>query len=200
MTRPERLMASGLVKVWLTHRTLEWPAGCRRHFTIAGARGVIPPLQGVGSSRDGSDHAPLMWQATFKGATHCEAGCALGELPPGTGSPLPPPSPYSAQRWAAASPCRSYWLTRSAWCCSTSRLCPSGTSASAKGGLAAIKIDTLSLLACEVGMFVVMASWDWLYPDLKTDELDVLAVNAGGGDRRLSHDLPGELVADPPRH
>jgi hypothetical protein len=86
-----------------------------------------------------------MWQATFKGATHCGTGCALG-------------GEYLFEsvmaylfgivfQYFSVAPMRGLGLR--------------------DGVIAAIKVDTLSLLAYEVGMFAWMAVRAWLWPRME---------------------------------
>lgn len=113
----------------------------------------------------GHDERP-MWQATFNGATHCGAGCALGDF---SGDWVAFATGFTlfgselggkfllafvlaylfgiAFQYFAVAPMRGLGLR--------------------DGLIAAIKIDTLSLLAYEVGMFAWMAFRSWLYPGLQ---------------------------------
>jgi hypothetical protein len=107
-----------------------------------------------------------MWQATFKGATHCGAGCALGDF---------------AGDWIAFA--TAFALFGSAFGGSLAlsfafayllgiifqyfSIAPMQHLRVGEGIVAAIKIDTLSLLAYEIGMFAVMGGREWLYPELK---------------------------------
>lgn len=109
---------------------------------------------------------PPMWQATFNGAAHCGAGCALGDF---IGDWLAFATAFAvfgslfggkllaafvlaylfgiAFQYFAVAPMRHLGLR--------------------EGLIAAIKIDTLSLVAYEVGMFVWMGVRQWLLPDLE---------------------------------
>lgn len=107
-----------------------------------------------------------MWQATFKGATHCGAGCALGDF---TGD------------WIAFT--TAFALFGSAFAGSLAlsfalayllgvvfqyfSIVPMRHLGFREGVWQAVKIDTLSLLAYEIGMFVVMGGREWLYPELR---------------------------------
>lgn len=114
----------------------------------------------------GHHHAagPL-WQAVFKGATHCGAGCVLGDL---------------LGEWIA-------WTTRAELFGSAfaARLllalgfaygfgvlfqyfaiAPMRGLGLRQGLVAAVKADTLSLLAYELGMFAAMGLVAWLLPAL----------------------------------
>ena len=111
------------------------------------------------------DQAP-MWQATFKGATHCGAGCALGDF---------------AGDWIAFA--TAFAIFGSAFAGSLLlafalayllgvvfqyfSVVPMRHLGFREGVWQAVKIDTLSLLAYEVGMFVVMGGREWLYPELR---------------------------------
>lgn len=107
-----------------------------------------------------------MARATFKGAAHCGAGCAIGDFAAewialGTGfalfgSPLAGRFVLSfalayvigiAFQYFAIAPMRGLSLR--------------------DGVVAAIRADTLSLVAYEVGMFAVMALRAWLWPGLR---------------------------------
>jgi hypothetical protein len=115
------------------------------------------------------DDAPPMWQATFKGATHCGAGCALGDaigdwIAFGAGFVL-----FGSElagkyllsfalaylfgvvfQYFSVAPMRGLGLR--------------------DGVVEAVRIDTLSLLAYQLGMFVWMGFRAWLYPDLHPTE------------------------------
>lgn len=107
-----------------------------------------------------------MWQATFKGATHCGAGCALGDFIGDwiafafgftlLGSELG--GKYLLAfvlaylfgiifQYFSVAPMRGLDLRN--------------------GLIAAVKIDTLSLLAYEVGMFAWMGFRSWVFPALE---------------------------------
>jgi len=122
---------------------------------------------GQGSGHGGgTKHASSMWQATFKGATHCGAGCALGDF---------------AGDWIAFA--TAFALFGSAFGGSLVlsfalayllgvvfqylSVVPMRHLGFREGVWEAVKIDTLSLLAYEIGMFVVMGGREWLYPGLK---------------------------------
>lgn len=115
-----------------------------------------------GHGAQGHGQAP-MWQATFKGAAHCGAGCALGDF---TGDWIAFGTGFAvfgselggklllafllayligiAFQYFAVAPMRGLGLQ--------------------EGLVAAVKVDTLSLLAYEVGMFAWMGVRAWLYP------------------------------------
>ena len=107
-----------------------------------------------------------MWQAAFTGATHCGAGCALGDfvgdwIAFGIGFTLLGSVLLGKYLFAfvlaylfgiifqyfSVAPMRGLGLR--------------------KGVVAAIKIDTLSLVAYEVGMFAWMGFRAWLYPEME---------------------------------
>jgi hypothetical protein len=118
--------------------------------------------------KDSQRHHPTdrpMWQAAFNGATHCGAGCALGDFIGDwfafaigfalLGSELAGKYLLAFMlayvlgivfQYLSVAPMRGLGLR--------------------EGIVAAIKIDTLSLLAYEVGMFAWMGYRSWLYPDL----------------------------------
>jgi hypothetical protein len=108
---------------------------------------------------------PPMWQTAFKGATHCGAGCALGDF---IGDWIAFAAGFALLgselggkfllgfvlaylfgilfQYFSVAPMRGLGLR--------------------EGLITAIKIDTLSLLAYEVGMFAWMAFRTWLLPGL----------------------------------
>jgi hypothetical protein len=107
-----------------------------------------------------------MWQSTFKGATHCGAGCALGDLIGDwiafqtgltlVGSLLAGDFALAfllaylfgiVFQYFAIAPMRHLGLR--------------------EGLIAAAKIDTLSLLAYQLGMVAWMGMRAWLYPVLE---------------------------------
>lgn len=121
---------------------------------------------GRGDRHGGGSHGGTpMWQAVFKGATHCGAGCALGDfigdwIAFGVGFAL-----FGSDlggkfllgfvlayilgivfQYYSVAPMRGLGLR--------------------EGFAAAIRADTLSLLAYEVGMFAWMGFRAWLYPQL----------------------------------
>lgn len=120
-----------------------------------------------GRASDGEEdgEAP-MWQATFKGATHCGAGCALGDF---------------LGDWAAFAIgftlLGSELLGKYLFAFVPAFLigivfqyfsvAPMRGLALGEGLVAAVKIDTLSLLAYEIGMFAWMAVRSWLYPAMQ---------------------------------
>ncbi len=106
-----------------------------------------------------------MWQATFSGATHCGAGCAAGDFIGDWlafaigftlfGSVLGGKYLFAfvlaylfgiVFQYFSVAPMRGLGLKA--------------------GIIAAIKIDALSLLAYEIGMFACMGLRAWLYPHL----------------------------------
>lgn len=121
------------------------------------------------SAHTSHEREPPMWQATFNGAAHCGAGCALGDfigdwLAFAFGLTLFG-SEFGGKvmlgfvlaylfgivfQFFAVAPMRGLGL----W----------------PGTIAAIKIDTISLLAYEVGMFACMGLRAWLLPDLRPDQ------------------------------
>jgi hypothetical protein len=126
---------------------------------------------GRGARHDGRRHKRQhkdlpMWQATFNGATHCGAGCAMGDFIADwivfafgltiLGFELAGKFLIGFVmayllgiifQYASVVPMRNLGLR--------------------DGISAAIKIDTASLVAYEVGMFAWMGFCDWLYPDLQ---------------------------------
>jgi hypothetical protein len=107
-----------------------------------------------------------MWQAAFNGATHCGAGCALGDF---------------IGDWIAfalgfalfGSELGGKYLLAFVFAYLFGILfqyfsvAPMRGLRLGEGLIAAVKIDTLSLLAYEVGMFAWMGFRAWTYPDLQ---------------------------------
>jgi len=130
-----------------------------------GPLGLIPYFA-FGRGGDKRHGEPPMWRAAFNGATHCGAGCALGDF---LGDWIAFATGFAllgsrlggkfllafalayligvAFQYFAVAPMRGLGLR--------------------DGLVAAIKIDTLSLLAYEVGMFAVMGLGAWAYPGLE---------------------------------
>jgi hypothetical protein len=119
-----------------------------------------------GRARQTGSHEPPMWQAVFKGAAHCGAGCALGDflgdwLTFGTGFAL-----FGSRLGGdyAAAFVLAYLFGIVFQYFSVAPMRGLGV----RDGLtAAIKADTLSLLAYEVGMFAAMGARAALYPQLR---------------------------------
>ncbi|RYY17890.1 MAG: DUF4396 domain-containing protein [Alphaproteobacteria bacterium] len=107
-----------------------------------------------------------MWQATFKGATHCGAGCALGDF---TGDWIAFATAFALFGSAfAGSLVLSFALAYLLGVVfQYFSVVPMRHLGFREGVWQAVKIDTLSLLAYEVGMFVVMGGREWLYPELR---------------------------------
>lgn len=147
---------------------LYWgPVGLAFYFWFG--RGM--PMRGGGHHHGGGHHGGHemerpMWQATFNGATHCGAGCALGDFIGDwiafaigftiLGSELGGKYLFAFVlaylfgiifQYFSVAPMRGLGLR--------------------EGLIAAVKIDTLSLLAYEVGMFAWMGFRAWLYPDME---------------------------------
>jgi Domain of unknown function (DUF4396) len=107
-----------------------------------------------------------MWQAVFTGATHCGAGCALGDF---IGDWIA----FAVGLTVLGSELGGKFLLAFVLAYLFGILFQYFSVAPMRGlglrdGLiAAVKIDTLSLLAYQVGMFAWMAARAWLYPDLQ---------------------------------
>ena len=117
---------------------------------------------GGGGKQDGKP----MWQATFSGATHCGAGCALGDfigdwIAFATGFTLLG-SELGGKYLFAFLLAYLFGIVFQFF-----SLAPMRGLGLRDGIVAAVKVDTLSLLAYEVGMFAFMGFRSWLYPDLK---------------------------------
>jgi len=119
-----------------------------------------------GRASHGHKHDSPMWQAAFKGATHCGAGCALGDflgdwIAFATGFAL-----FGSElggKYALAF-ALAYLIGIVFQYFSVAPMRGLGLR---DGIVVAIKIDTLSLLAYEVGMFAVMGWRAWAYPALE---------------------------------
>ena len=120
---------------------------------------------GAGQHASEHDHRP-MWQAVFLGATHCGAGCALGDFLGDWIAFFSGLSLFGSEfggklllsfllaylfgiefQYFSVAPMRGLGLR--------------------DGLIAAVKIDTLSLVAYEVGMFAVMAAGMLVLPGLE---------------------------------
>jgi hypothetical protein len=109
---------------------------------------------------------PPMWQATFKGATHCGAGCALGDfigdwIAFAVGLTIFG-SELGGKYLMAFVLAYLFGIVFQYFSVAPMRGLKLG-----EGIVAAIKIDTLSLIAYEVGMFAWMGFRAWLYPGLQ---------------------------------
>lgn len=107
-----------------------------------------------------------MWQATFKGATHCGAGCALGDflgdwLAFGLGFTLLG-SVLAGEYLFAFVLAYLFGIAFQYF-----SIAPMRGLGIREGLLSAAKVDSLSLLAYEVGMFAWMGFRAWAYPDLQ---------------------------------
>jgi hypothetical protein len=140
--------------------TLYWgPLGLLFYFWFG--RGAMPNHS---AHHHELDHP--MWQAAFTGATHCGAGCALGDF---IGDWL-----AFALSFALLG---SVLLGKYLFAFVLAYLfgiffqyfsvAPMRCLGLREGVVAAIKIDTLSLVAYEVGMFAGMGFRSWLFPDLQ---------------------------------
>lgn len=107
-----------------------------------------------------------MWQATFTGATHCGAGCALGDF---LGDWLAFLLGFTIFGSDLASKIVMGFVFAYALgiLFQYFSVAPMRGLKIREGIFAAIKIDTLSLAAYEVGMFAWMAFRATVYPDLK---------------------------------
>jgi hypothetical protein len=107
-----------------------------------------------------------MWQATFKGATHCGAGCALGDF---IGDWIVVASGFAL--FCSSLGARylvgfvlAYLFGIAFQYASVASMQGLGLR---DGLVAAVKIDTLSLLAYQIGMFAMMAVSSALFPALR---------------------------------
>jgi hypothetical protein len=107
-----------------------------------------------------------MWQATFNGATHCGAGCALGDF---IGDWIA----FAVGFTFLGSVLGGKYLLAFVLAYLFGivfqyfSVAPMRGLGFREGMIAAIKIDTLSLIAYEVGMFAWMGFRSWLYPDMQ---------------------------------
>lgn len=124
------------------------------------------PVHMHDNGHHGAEHGETpMWQATFKGATHCGAGCALGDF---TGDWIAFFTAFALFGSAfAGSLVLSFALAYLLGVIfQYFSIVPMRHLGFREGVWQAIRIDTLSLLAYEIGMFVVMGGREWLYPQL----------------------------------
>ncbi|PMS14791.1 hypothetical protein C0Z18_30250 [Trinickia dabaoshanensis] len=120
-----------------------------------------------GEGDDGGDHKDLpMWQAVFKGATHCGAGCASGDF-------VADWIAFAAAFSIAGSKLggRLVLAFVFAYCVGIVfqyfSIAPMRGLGLRQGIIAAIKADTLSLVAYEVGMFACMIGFAHASPGLE---------------------------------
>ncbi|GAB0118099.1 DUF4396 domain-containing protein [Acidisoma sp. 7E03] len=114
-------------------------------------------------------HERPMWQATFNGATHCGAGCALGDF---LGDWLVVAAAFTLFGSDVGAKIVLGFILAYLFgiLFQYFSVAPMRKLGVREGILAAIKIDTLSLLAYEIGMFVVMLGRAWLWPHLSASE------------------------------
>jgi hypothetical protein len=106
-----------------------------------------------------------MWQATFKGATHCGAGCALGDF---VGEWLAFATGFALFGSVFAGKLVLAFLLAylAGIVFQYFSVVPMRHLGFGQGVVAALKIDTLSIAAYEIGMFVVMGLTALVLPDL----------------------------------
>ena len=134
---------------------------------MAADHAVLGPLGLVFYFWFGRDHRSdrPMWQATFNGATHCGAGCALGDF---IGDWLA----FALGFTLFASGLGGKYLLGFVLAYLFGILFQYFSVAPMRGlgirdGLiTAIKVDTLSLLTYQIGMFAFMGFRVWRYPGL----------------------------------
>ncbi|HWD57244.1 MAG TPA: DUF4396 domain-containing protein [Stellaceae bacterium] len=124
---------------------------------------------GRGGARRRRSDTP-MWQATFKGAAHCGAGCALGDF---IGDWIAFAaaftflgSEFGGKLLLAFALAYLFGIVFQYF-----SVAPMQGLGLRDGLIAAIKVDTLSLLAYEIGMFAWMGFRSWLYPNLQPADL-----------------------------
>lgn len=99
-------------------------------------------------------HAPPMWQASFKAATHCGAGCALGDL---LGESIAIGTGLALAGSALAGRTVLAFLFAYLFGVGFQLFSQHGERPLAARLREAIAVDTLSLLAYEAGMLITMA-------------------------------------------
>lgn len=158
--RPQRMTVMAFV--WPLTMLYWGPAGLFFYLLL----GRATPVAERGRHESGDKPAPPMWRAAFKGATHCGAGCALGDF---------------IAEWIAFA---------LAFAVAGSRLggnlllafvlayligiafqyfsiAPMRGLGPRDGIIAAVKADTISLMAYEVGMFACMIAFALTFPTLE---------------------------------
>ncbi|HEX3881138.1 MAG TPA: DUF4396 domain-containing protein [Stellaceae bacterium] len=122
------------------------------------------------AAASGERQDPPMAQAAFKGAAHCGAGCALGDF---IGDWIV----FAAGLRIFGSALGAKYLVAFALAYAFGigfqyfSIAPMRGLGLGEGLVAAIKADTLSLVAYEVGMFAWMGLRTWLYPELEPTSL-----------------------------
>jgi hypothetical protein len=134
----------------------------------------LPFYFGFGRGSAGADKSekaePPMAQAVFKGAAHCGAGCALGDF---IGDWIV----FAAALTVFGSPLGAKYLVAFGLAYALGiafqyfSIAPMRGLGPREGLTAAVKADTLSLVAYEIGMFAWMAFRTWLYPELEPTSL-----------------------------
>lgn len=121
------------------------------------------------AGQKGHHHERPMWQATFNGATHCGAGCALGDF---LGDWLVVAAAFTLFGSDVGAKIVLGFILAYLFgiLFQYFSVAPMRKLGVREGILAAIKIDTLSLLAYEIGMFAVMLGRAWLWPHLSAGE------------------------------
>ena len=111
-----------------------------------------------------------MWQASFKGAAHCGAGCALGDF---IGDWIAFTTAFTllgselgGKLLLAFALANLFEIVFQYF-----SIAPMRGLGLRDGVVAAVKVDTLSLLAYEIGMFAWMGFRSWAYPDLQPTDL-----------------------------
>ncbi len=158
-----------------------------------------------------ADHG--RWAGTAIDTSHCGAGCALGDLL-GEFRPRLVPRDRDPCRARLAVP-GTAWSPGGSWT-SCSRTCSASASSTSPsppmrglgvraGLVAALKADTLSIVAWQIGMYGLMAVWQLaVFPALfggrRVSSPRVLGGDAARDGGRLRVRVPGERLAGPPRH
>ena len=146
---------------------LYWgPLGLPFYFSFGRATHSQSRMQGHAQVQGAE---PPMWQAVFKGAAHCGAGCSLGDFAAEwiafglglvlLGSPLAPRLTLSFVLAYAAGIAFQYFA-----------IAPMRGLGFRAGLVAAVKADTLSLIAYEIGMFAWMIYRAYAWPALEATD------------------------------
>ncbi|MGN6318839.1 DUF4396 domain-containing protein [Trinickia sp.] len=146
---------------------LYWgPAGLIFYFWFGRTQRVrADGSEGSHDPAHGGDQAP-MWQAVFKGATHCGAGCASGDF-------VADWIAYASAVTLAGSKLGGKLSLAFVFAYAVGvvfqyfSIAPMRGLGLRDGLIAAVKADTLSLVAYEVGMFACMIAFSHAFPSLE---------------------------------
>ncbi|WP_347558649.1 DUF4396 domain-containing protein [Robbsia sp. KACC 23696] len=149
-----------------------WFGRTKKPVKAAAHQKSSPPHHHHHEHTSGMSHGQAgkpMWQATFVGASHCGAGCALGDFIGdwfafGIGLTIFGSALGGTYLFAFLSAYLFGILFQ------YFSVAPMQGLKLKAGLIAAVKIDTLSLLAYEIGMFAWMGFRAWRFPDLRPDQ------------------------------